>query len=1026
MTTVQGAKGGSEKQRSPVESPDSLVSIGYARILDLISEGEIFGLVDGANSIYLNETPAGTGFANFTFDTRTGTQDQAYMAGFPQVESEVNVGIEWRAEQPYVRTVTDLNLSAVRFNLFVPALRQQNQQNGDITGYTVQYAVDLAIGSGPYQEVMSSAFSGKTNGGYERSIRIDLPGQPVGGWRIRLRRITPNATSAAIADTINIRSYTDIIDAKFRYPNSALVGVNFDAQTFGGSIPKRSYHARGRIIRVPTNYDPESRLYNGVWDGTFKLAYTNNPAWIYFDLLLHPRYGLGERINANQIDKWGLYQISQYCDEPVDDGMGGKEPRFTCNIYLQRQADALKVLQDISSVFRGITYWGAGQAQVSADMPADPVFTYTNASVLNGKFTYQGSKRRTRYSVALVTWNDPADMYRAKVEYVSDAESIANPAIGVRQVSITAFGCTSQGQAQRAGRWALLTNKLEAETVNFSVGLEGIRCRPGHIIRVADNDRAGRRIGGRLRNPDLNGFYPDRAVVGVTPNFAGSELDFAGSTLQYAGSGSGGGTVSPGDTVWVTLPDGAQESRIVESFTGDGRVTVVTPFSAVPLPSSIWAVESDELATQTFRVIAIAEEGPLQFSIQATKHVLGKHAAIDGGTIISTRPITAIPSSVQLPPTNVRATTDHVIEQYAAATVMTIAWDSAVGAVAYDVEWRRESSEWVYAGRTGATEIDVRNVYAGNYQFRVKAVNALDVMSTWALGGPTYIQGKNNEPPLPVNLRTESLVFAIRVRWGVPVGAEDTAYTELQYGTSQDPEAATTLGQIGYPTTEFTLQGLGPGARLFFRARLIDKTGNVGGWSAWFSGISETGANAILDYLVDQITSTQLSADLMAEIEAGGGSATAIEQIREEMRAAITLRAQVRDADGQLVSTGIALGIEPVDGELVSQILMLADRFAILSDVNGTIQSPFVVQDGNVYINSAFIQTATIQNALVGATLRSVAVNSLGEPLLEFNFQTGASVTRAESGLGRVEQTNQLWRVFDSNGTLRVRLGIWS
>lgn len=1025
MTTIQGAKGGSEKQRNPVESPDSLVSIGYARILDLISEGEIFGLVDGANSIYLNETPASTGFSNFTFDTRNGTQDQTYMAGFPQVESEVNVGIEWRAEQPYVRTVTDLNLSAVRFNLFVPALRKQNQTNGDITGYTIEYAVDLASGTGPYVEVMRSAFSGKTNSGYERSLRIDLPGQPAGGWRIRLRRLTPNSTAAAIADTVNIRSYTDIIDAKFRYPNSALVGINFDAQTFGGAIPKRSYHARGRIIRVPTNYDPESRLYNGVWDGTFKLAYTNNPAWIYFDLLLHPRYGLGDRINANQIDKWGLYQIGRYCDEQVDDGRGGKESRFTCNLFLQRQTDALKVLQDISSVFRGITYWGAGQAQVSADMPADPVFTYTNANVKDGKFTYQGSKRRTRYSVALVTWNDPADMYRAKVEYVSDAESIANPAIGVRQVSITAFGCTSQGQAQRAGRWALLTNKLEAESVNFSVGLEGIRARPGHIIRIADNDRAGRRIGGRLRNPTLTSFVPDKAFEGPPTVFAGDTLTFAGDTLVYAGSTLDTGTVAPGNRVSVTLPDGTQETRVVQSFSGDGVITVTVPFSAVPLPSSIWAIDSDELATQTFRVIAIAEAGPLEFSVQAAKHVVGKHAAIDGGTILSTRPITAIPSSVQSPPTNVRAETDHVIEQYAAATVMTIAWDAAPGAVAYDVEWRRESAEWVYAGRTGASEIDVRNVYAGNYQFRVKAINSLDVMSVWANGGPTYVQGKTNEPPVPVNLRTESQVFGIRILWGVPAGAEDTAYTELQYGTSQDPVAATTLGRMGYPTTEFLLTGLGPGSRLFFRARLIDKTGNVGAWSAWFSGISEAGAGAILDYLVDQITSTQLSADLLAEIEEGGGSSTAIEQIREELRAAITLRAQVRDSDGQLVSTGIALGVEPVDGELVSQILMLADRFAILSDVNGTIQSPFVVQDGNVYINSAFIQTATIQNALVGATLRSVAVNSAGQPLLEFNFQTGSAVMRAESGLGRVVQTNQVMEVFDSNGVRRVRLGIW-
>jgi len=1162
MTAViKGAKGGSDKPRTPKESPDSLVSIAYARLIDLISEGEIYGLVNGSASIYLDETPAstsgGSSFSGFSWEQRTGSQDQPYLAGFPQVENEINIGVELQASAPWVRSITNTDLSAVRINFTVPRLAKQNASNGDTTGYRVDYAIDVAIGLGAYQQVLTGAFNGKTTGGYERSVRIDLP-EGSGGWRVRVRRLTPNSTSSTIADTVNIKSFTEIIDAKFRYPNSAIVGVSFDAETFGGSVPRRGYHARGRIIRVPSNYDPESRAYTGIWDGTFQLAYSNNPAWIYYDLLLHPRYGLGDRIDASQVDKWGLYQIGQYCDQLVSDGKGGQEPRFVCNLYLQKRADAYKALQDIAAVFRGITYWGAGQAVVSADMPADPVYTYTNASVKNGKFSYKGSKRSTRYSAVLVGWNDPSDMYRRKVEYVQDDDAIAR--FGVQTIEITALGCTSQGQAQRAGRWALLTNLLETETVTFSVGLDGIRARPGQIIRVADNARAGRRIGGRLSAATATVVTVDK-VEGV----------------------------QSGDELTCILPSGVAQTRDVLGVSGS-EITVSPAFDAAPVSQSVWAWESASLAAQRYRIVSIGESGPLEYLITASKYVEGKHAAVDSGAIISQRPITSIPSSVQAPPENIRAISNWMLEQTLAVTTMTIMWDVAPGATRYDVEWRRGDGAWVYAGRAGGTELDVVGIYAGSYQIRVRALNSLDVSSPWGYSEAIELAGKAGTPPAVAFLNAAPEIFGIRLEWGFPAGAEDTLRTEIEYSTSQSEELALHLGDYAYPSNSHTMTGLSAGVQFFFRARLVDRTGNIGPWSDWVMGQSSADATAILEYITGQITETELGQNLLDRIDLvdGDGPGSVNERIQDAVSQAVdalaydpnqayaqgdavrggpngrrlyqalvdvpaapdgsnappndnfwmdvgqvvetanglavqvaentagisvldgivtatasslaVLQAAYRDDDGegeladamkgwdsaarisqvartvatenmamaeqitqldatvgensavvqqvsqvvagleddlsamwsvklqvnqagQYVTAGIGLGIENEGGVLQSQFLVLADRFAVLNNFNGSPTSPFVVQGGQVFINSAVINQADIVNLIVTGELRSSDYVE-GQQGIRINFVTNEfEVNGAVAAQGRTNMTNRGIRVYDGNDVLRVKLG---
>ncbi|WP_236188114.1 host specificity protein J [Pseudomonas paraglycinae] len=866
---LAGSKGGAAKPRPSVEAPDSLQSTAYARILDLVSEGEIVGLKSHTQSVFLDETPLANddGSLNFngvTLDVRTGSQDQAHIPGFPAVENETAAAVELRSDQPWTKAFTNLQLSAVRIRLAVSRLAQTNTGNGDTNGYTVKYAIDLSTDGGAFVEVLASAFSGKTTTKYERSHRIDLP-VAKSGWTVRVRRLTPNSTSGAIADTTSVESSTEVIDAKLRYPGSAIIGLQFDASQFQ-SIPSRSFELLGRIIRVPSNYDPQNRVYSGVWDGTFKSAWTDNPAWIYYDLLLHPRYGLGHLLNAGQVDKWELYRIGQYCDQPVPNGKGGTEPRFTCNLYLSARSDALKVLQDLATTFRGMSYWGAGSVMAVADMPEDPVYTYSNGNVIDGKFIYGGSAKKTRFSVALVSWNDPSDFYRQKVEYVDDPDGIAR--YGVQQTEISATGCTSQAQAQRIGKWALLTNRLETESVTFAVGLDGTLARPGQIIRVADNDRAGRRIGGRLRDATLDMLTLDAQV-----------------------------TATVGDTITLVMPTGKAVSRSIKSVDISGdvqRVRLAQPLIERPPAQSMWAIDSPNLATQQFRVMSIAEDftdNEIKYSISAVKHVPSKFGAIDNGSRIERPPITVIPPGVQAPPGSVTVSNNHFIDQGSAVGVMTIEWTRPANAIAYEVHWRKNDSEWVFAGRTGGTSMELRGIYAGRYVAKVRAINALDIGSVFATSVETQLSGKTTPPPSVTTLKAESLLFSIGLKWEFPVGAEDTQRTEIWYGPTPNLETATKLADLAYPQSDYTMQSLLAGATFFFWARLVDRTGNIGPWYPVGDGVlgqASSEAGPILEMLAGKVSQTELGKDLLTEIEKIPGLQNQIDSLEEGYDAART------------------------------------------------------------------------------------------------------------------------------------------
>ncbi|CAK8743251.1 hypothetical protein SODG_006387 [Sodalis praecaptivus] len=511
-TIIQGAKGGGGGGHTPTEQSDNLLSVSKLKMLLALSEGEIQGELTAQN-IFLNNTPLANddGSYNFTgvvWEYRKGTQDQDYIQGMPEVDNEVAVGIGVKTSSPWVHAFSDLNLDAVRIKLALPA-QYQYKDNGDMVGTVTRYAIDLSVDGSAWQTVVEGAFDGKTTSEYPRDHRINLP-RATSGWSLRVRRITADSTSTKLINAFKVASYTEVIDSKLRYPHTALLYVELDAKQFNGDAPKVTCKPKGMIIRVPDNYDTVTRTYSGTWTGNFKWAYSNNPAWIFYDLCLNTIYGMGNRVDASMIDKWSLYQIARYCDEPVSNGADGKEPRFTCNVYIQSQEEAYTVLKDLAATFRGITYWGNDQLYITADVPQEDVdFVYHAANVVNGLFTYAGGSYKNRYTSCQVSWSDPQNHYSDTLEGVYDAALVSR--YGINSTSITAVGCTSQSEAHRRGRWAILSNAKDG-TVSFTVGLEGHIPLPARIIGIADPFLAGKPNGGRLHAVNGRTLTLDRAT----------------------------------------------------------------------------------------------------------------------------------------------------------------------------------------------------------------------------------------------------------------------------------------------------------------------------------------------------------------------------------------------------------------------------------------------------------------------------------------------------------------------------------
>ena len=748
-----GKGGGGASARVAQEAPDSLRSKAYARVVDLISEGEIEGLVDGLQSVYLDDTPiqnadGTTNFSGVTLETRDGTQQQSYVPGFSSVENEVPVGVEIKASQPVVRSITDPDVDAVRIKVSVGQLTNQDTTNGDLNGSAVSFSIDRQVSGGGFVEVINDTISGKTTTKYQRSYYVPLTGN--GPWEIRVRRITADSTSSAIQNKTYLDSYTEVVESKLRYPNSALVALRVDASQFS-AIPRRSYDMKLLRVRVPVNYDPGTRTYSGVWNGNFKIAWTDNPAWCFYDLVTSTRYGLGGYIPESQVDKWALYRVAQYCDQLVPNGLGGFEPRFTCNLYLQTREQAYKVVQDMASIFRGMVYWSGGAITVTQDAPSDAVYQFAPGNVVDGEFAYQGSSAKARHTVALVTWNDPDDFYRQKVEYVEDAAGIAR--YGIVQSDVVALGCTARGQAHRVGKWLLFSEQSESEIVTFRTGLEGAVVRPGDIIKVADPVRGGMRLGGRIAAATASTVTLDQEL--------------------------------PADLPWrlaVVLPNGTVEERLVGPVSGR-TLTVTIPFSSVPQVDAIWMLASSIIEPQLFRVVSVAERDPGVHEVTALAHNPSKYAAIEEGLALQPRSITVL-SDIPPPPTGLAMQESLYRVKDQAQVLVQVSWTEVQTAIAYRLSYRVAGGNFVSLPLTSANYAEIRDAQEGQYEFSLRAIGITRKESIPATLSATVL-GKTLPPSDVTGFTVQRRVSDLMIAWDELQDADLSGY-EVRVGTGWD------------------------------------------------------------------------------------------------------------------------------------------------------------------------------------------------------------------------------------------------
>ncbi|MFJ2456462.1 phage tail protein [Pseudomonas protegens] len=1003
---VAGSKGGkAPKQKQPSIASNSVPSIATARIVYLWSWGPIVGPVDGLKSVKLDGTPiqAQDGSYNFPgvkWQFRPGELNQARLEGISESSNEISVSQELLSTTPWLHSIANSAVDAARVRLSWPQLRSQDTA-GNVNGVRIEYRIDVSTDNGPFIEVLSSAVDRKNVTKYERSHRIELPAG--GRWTIRVRRITPNANSDLIVDGMYIEAIAEVIDSDQEYPLTAVGCLEYDAQQFGGDIAKVAVLMRGRIVRVPANYDPETRTYStsgagtsgGIWDGTFKEAYTNNPAWVFYDLVLHPYYGLGERIDATMVDRWSLYRIAQYCDQLVPDGKGGTEPRFTCNLYFQKQAEAYAVLQDLASIFRGLAFWDGSQIVVNADMPGDPVFSYSPSQILNsGAIKYEGTRHRDRHTAAMVSWDNPEQGFETDKEPVFDDEALGVYG-AVRELSVDAFGCTSLGQAQRAGQWALMTEQLQTRGATFRVGLDGQIPKPGQVISVADPMLAGRQNGGRVSAVAGRVITLDRDIE-----------------------------IPAGARLWVNLPSGKSEGRVVKSFAGRA-VTVMADYSETPAPEFGWALDFDDLKLMQFYVRNVTRPEWHQFQLEVIQYEPSKFDVIDHGAVVDQRPVSVLPVGTQDAPAQVLLSQHVVIEQGIAVTVMSIAWDAAPGAVAYEVEWRWGAREWVKVPRTGELMADVRGIYSGQYLARVRAVSAMNVSSIPTTSVLTSLEGKTGLPPAVAYLNATSELFGIGLKWGFPAGAEDTQRTEIWYGPGNSLEDATKLTDLAYPQSDYSLQGLAAGARFFFWARLVDRTGNIGPFYPAGSGVmgqASADAGPILDLIKEKVDESIISKELNERIDLvdgdGPGSVNdRINQAVKDITDALVYDPAKAYAKGDVVRLGqkiyqaqgpVAVGVAPPAEPWQDIATILEEAGALAGEVHQNTldisELDGVVTAQAEKVDGVFVQLNPLYSgdtgSYAGDNTTSVGVWSVWSAIGEGDYAQGKRTDRVEAKVG--------------------------
>lgn len=870
MEAITGAKGGSQKQHTPVEQPDSAQSMARCRMLLALGEGEFAGGLD-ATSIFLDGTPLGNAdgtmnFENVSWEFRPGTQTQTPIPGFPAVENETTVGVSLTKATPWTRALSNTQIDAVLVRIGIPGLQQQ-ENDGDIVGTTVKYHIDLAVDGGAFSTVMTRTVTEKLSSLYELTHRINLPKAST-GWQIRVVRDTDDSTSQMLQNKTQVQAITEVIDARLRYPHTALLYVSFNAKSFN-NIPKISCKPKGRIIRIPSNYDPIARTYSGTWDGTFKWGCTNNPAWIWFDVLTEPRFGLGRRVTAQMLDKWELYRIAQRCDQKVPDGKGGDgtEPRFMFDVYIQSQADAWQVIKDIAAGFNGMTFWGNNMFNVVSDMPADTskLQILTRASVV-GKPVYSSGSEKTRFSSALINFSDPDNHYQDRTTAVMFPDLVKQ--FKFKQTQITAIGCTRESEAQRRGGWAVYSNSLD-RIITLQTGLDGYLYVPGTVFAFADERLSGRVYGGRITgyNAGLKAVTTDRGTSAVA-----------------------------GDTLMIRTRGGIVESRVIQAVNGT-QLVVATPFTAEPLPNAVFVIDAGQLRLQYFRVTNLRfDDEENTFTITGAEYNASKYDAVDNNARLDTPPISLIPTGLVNQPTNIVVASYDAVRQGQRVATLTASWDAPVNkngnpqadVIAYRVQWKRGDNEWVNVPETGLRNIEVPGIFEGDYLVRVRAINSGGASSLWATSALTHLKGRAGEVPKPVGLKaSEDVVFGINVTWGFPANTGDTLSTELQYSIAADGSNQMLLASVPYPQKLYQQMGLKAGQEFWYQARLVDRIGNQSGWTDWVRGQASIDVSDITDAILEDMKGSDTFKDLIENAvdsnEKIAGMADDIKQANDEL-----------------------------------------------------------------------------------------------------------------------------------------------
>ncbi|HDR1901551.1 TPA: host specificity protein J [Pasteurella multocida] len=909
-----GRKGGGG--HTPYEAPESGQSKQFVSIVEIVSEGQIKGLVDGVKSVYLDNTPLQASddsynFKNVEAQGRIGTQDQEVMEGFNTSEKEIAVSTQVKKLTPITRTITDRKVSRLRLTLGVQSLFHQNDK-GDVYGSKVDFTVII----GERSHLVS--ISGKYSSQYLKQVEFgDLPPVP---FQVKVERMNADSKSQRLQNNTIWASYTEIIETQFAYPNTAILGIRFDSEYFS-SIPNRTYEIYGIEMKVPSNYDPFERTYTGFWDGTFKIAWTNNPAWILYDLMTNKRYGLGWRLGEFNVDKWALYQAAQYCDQMVPDGFGGQEPRFTCNAWLTDQRKAYDVINDICSIFRAMPVWNGREFTVVMDRPADPVWTYTNANVIGGEFSYQYSAQKARHNEIHVEYVDASDSYERKIEVVSDDDLIRRHGLNVKKV--TAFACTSRGQAFRTGKWILETERLETKTVTFAVGAEGLMHIPGDIIRVADCDYADTNIGGRVLAVNGRNVTLDKEIS----LWSNSYLTYIDSEAKH------------------------KDIRIV-SKNGKEVTLESEPVGLAEL--GVWSLTTQEINVQLFRALTINEEKQGQYTIVALQHEPQKEAIVDNGAVFEPRETTLSTAGLdKVSHVNVQANGDGI-----ALSFDYIVKHSAM--IKYQIKLYKDGTFYkVYDDLTTPNHKFV-GLPDGEYVAEIRAKNEQGQLSE-------AVTKSFNISFTVTELTTVSKVLGILLQWKNPVFANPNSAIEIWTNTEDRFETARKLVTLAYPTNSYSFDGLGVNETHYFWARMLDTAnGNAGELTTSVVGVTESSGEKLVDYLQGQISRNAFSQALAEEI-------TQIEKTgkrnESSMRKMQVFKTETHASSGRKLVAGIGIG---VDGETEeSQVIISAEKFVIADPNSNTLKTPFTVSTENGQARIAIAGDLIVKNSITGDKIQA-------------------------------------------------------